>query len=70
LVLIPTPSLQLHGTPRSEPDRTARTDGRTSRSRHVPAHDGRARQIMDIFEGTEQIQQLVIARAVSGLRIE
>jgi hypothetical protein len=24
----------------------------------------------DIFEGTEQIQQLVIARAISGLRIE
>jgi acyl-CoA dehydrogenase len=27
-------------------------------------------KIMDIFEGTEQIQQLVIARAISGLRIE
>ena len=27
-------------------------------------------KIMDIFEGTEQIQQLVIARALSGLRIE
>jgi alkylation response protein AidB-like acyl-CoA dehydrogenase len=25
---------------------------------------------MDIFEGTEQIQQLVIARAISGIRIE
>ncbi len=24
----------------------------------------------DIFEGTEQIQQLVIARALSGMRIE
>jgi len=24
----------------------------------------------DIFEGTEQIQQLVIARAISGLRID
>jgi alkylation response protein AidB-like acyl-CoA dehydrogenase len=24
----------------------------------------------DIFEGTEQIQQLVIARAVTGLRVE
>jgi len=24
----------------------------------------------DIFEGTEQIQQLVIARAITGLRIE
>ena len=27
-------------------------------------------KIVDIFEGTEQIQQLVIARAISGLRIE
>ena len=27
-------------------------------------------KIHDIFEGTEQIQQLVIARAISGLRIE
>jgi len=28
------------------------------------------REPMDIFEGTEQIQQLVISRAISGLRIE
>ncbi|MGH9116764.1 MAG: acyl-CoA dehydrogenase family protein [Acidimicrobiales bacterium] len=27
-------------------------------------------KVYDIFEGTEQIQQLVIARAISGLRIE
>jgi acyl-CoA dehydrogenase len=27
-------------------------------------------KIMDIYEGTEQIQELVIARAISGLRIE
>jgi alkylation response protein AidB-like acyl-CoA dehydrogenase len=27
-------------------------------------------QTDDIFEGTEQIQQLVIARAISGRRIE
>ena len=27
-------------------------------------------KIFAIFEGTEQIQQLVIARAISGLRIE
>jgi hypothetical protein len=30
----------------------------------------RPQQTYDIFEGTEQIQQLVIARAISGLRIE
>jgi hypothetical protein len=28
------------------------------------------RWTLDIFEGTEQIQQLVVARAISGLRIE
>ncbi len=28
------------------------------------------KEIFDIFEGTEQIQQLDIARAISGLRIE
>jgi hypothetical protein len=33
-----------------------------------PAERGRA--TYDIFEGTEQIQQLVIARAISGIRIE
>ena len=27
-------------------------------------------QSFDIFEGTEQIQQLVISRAISGMRIE
>jgi len=26
--------------------------------------------IYDLFEGTEQIQQLVISRAISGMRIE
>jgi hypothetical protein len=30
----------------------------------------RGQQTHDIFEGTEQVQQLVIARAISGLRIE
>jgi hypothetical protein len=29
-----------------------------------------APKTFDIFEGTEQIQQLVISRAISGLRIE
>jgi hypothetical protein len=28
------------------------------------------RHLFDIFEGTEQIQQLVISRAITGLRIE
>jgi acyl-CoA dehydrogenase len=28
------------------------------------------RKFYDIFEGTEQIQQLVIARAISGMHIQ
>jgi hypothetical protein len=31
---------------------------------------GRIRHTYDIFEGTEQIQQLVISRAISGMRVE
>ena len=31
---------------------------------------GRFRETMDIFEGTEQIQQLVVYCTISGLRIE
>jgi hypothetical protein len=31
---------------------------------------GRRRETYDIVEGTEQIQQLVISRAIPGLRIE
>jgi hypothetical protein len=31
---------------------------------------GRFPKTYDIFEGTEQIRQLVVARALSGLRIE
>jgi alkylation response protein AidB-like acyl-CoA dehydrogenase len=39
----------------------------------VPPRSGpleQLREIYDIFEGTEQIQQLVIARAISGMRIQ
>jgi alkylation response protein AidB-like acyl-CoA dehydrogenase len=36
----------------------------------VSGPEERVQQTYDIFEGTEQIQQLVIARAISGLRIE
>jgi hypothetical protein len=32
--------------------------------------DGVSGKLMDIFKGTEQIQELVISRAISGLRIE
>jgi hypothetical protein len=37
--------------------------------RHL-AHKRPAKQIFDIFEGTEQIPQLVISRAITGLRVE
>jgi len=40
------------------------------RSRDMPRLSEQQRATMDIFEGTEQIQQLVISRAISGLRIE
>ncbi len=40
------------------------------RSRYVAERNGRLVSSYDIFEGTEQIQQLVIARAISGMRIE
>ena len=46
---------------------SGRTEPQVTDSRETA---GRDRQTMDIFEGTEQIQQLVIARAISGLRIE
>jgi hypothetical protein len=36
----------------------------------MPLRAGHQRATYDIFEGTEQIQQLVIARAISGMRIE
>jgi hypothetical protein len=38
--------------------------------RHIPAFAGPVEQTFDIFEGTEQIQQLVISRAITGLRVE
>jgi hypothetical protein len=37
---------------------------------HGVRHRRTLQQTYDIFEGTEQIQQLVIARAISGLWIE
>jgi hypothetical protein len=40
------------------------------RSRNSTRLGERRRSPDDIFEGTEQIQQLVIAMAISGLRIE
>ncbi len=37
---------------------------------HCRPRDGPPEMIYDIFEGTEQIQQLVNSRAISGMRIE
>jgi alkylation response protein AidB-like acyl-CoA dehydrogenase len=44
--------------------------GELAVQRHIPALAGLAEQTFDIFEGTEQIQQLVISRAITGLRVE
>ena len=46
------------------------SDGRKPSVCRVFGTAERVQQTYDIFEGTEQIQQLVIARAISGLRIE
>jgi alkylation response protein AidB-like acyl-CoA dehydrogenase len=44
--------------------------GRNGRSAHWLAAGGRSEQIFTIFEGTSEIQRLVISRNISGLRIE
>jgi hypothetical protein len=64
--LIPTFSLLLRET-RWNPAEAVdeKPDGGAVHGR--AGHPGRN---YDIFEGTEQIQQLVISRAISGLRIE
>jgi len=67
---IPTPSLQLHETGWIWVDGAARRTGKTAGQRHYLVRAGFRRKLMDIFEGTEQIQELVISRAISGLRIE
>jgi hypothetical protein len=60
---------------RDEPGTTAETAGRRfHRSTGMNGTNGYVwtspDQTHDIFEGTEQIQQLVISRAISGMRIE
>jgi hypothetical protein len=45
----------------------AREIGTRGIRRHRPT---RPREIYDIFEGTAEIQQLVIARAISGIQIK
>ena len=56
-------------TRRDRPD-WQEPDGREAQRCWVSGTAERFQQTYDIFEGTEQIQQLVIARAISGLRIE
>src|SRR3954449_13102122 len=52
-------------------ERAIQIRGRYGYTRDYPVEPmHRDAKIYDIFEGTEQIQQLVIARAISGLRIE
>jgi hypothetical protein len=50
------------------PDRFDRTVDRSLGTRTSPG--GIDRSIDDICEATEQIQQFVIGRAISGLRVE
>jgi len=44
--------------------------GRNRRSASSLTRGGRAGQSFTIFEGTSEIQRLVISRNISGLRIE
>jgi hypothetical protein len=59
-------SLQLGETTRTR--WTSRIQNRTRLN--GPVLSGRTKTIHTIFEGTSEIQQLVISRAISGLRIE
>ena len=62
------PRNRWHGAHRRHPlDVVAKNTLLSDTQRHAAGHPGRTH---DIFEGTEQIQQLVISRAISGLRIE
>ena len=65
---------QAQGRPRSRCGSTERAIqilGGYGYTREYPVERWhRDAKIYTIFEGTEQIQQLVIARAISGLRIE
>ena len=47
-----------------------RTDGRSLPCLLEFGADEPLKHLYDILEGTEQIQQLVISRALSGMRIE
>jgi len=64
-------SLRNRGSQRSEADKLGQhfpmSAGINGTSKHLWSGPN---QTHDIFEGTEQIQQLVISRAISGLRIE
>ena len=48
----------------------SRRIGEAAGQRHNLAYAEHVGQTFDIFEGTEQIQQLVISRAITGLRVE
>ena len=65
---------QAQGRPQQPPGYTERAIqvlGGYGYTREYPVERWhRDAKIHDIFEGTEQIQQLVISRAISGLRIE
>jgi hypothetical protein len=63
-------SLQLPATSHHGPAPHGLPPGQLAGQRYKAVLHGYTTRTMDIFEGTEQIQQLVIARAISGIRIE
>jgi hypothetical protein len=51
-------------------EKSTRRAEREPQVRDATKRDEQLWATYDIFEGTEQIQQLVVARAISGMRIE
>jgi alkylation response protein AidB-like acyl-CoA dehydrogenase len=64
------PSLGTTITATNSVSRGGHGSGEQAVQRHCTPQAGHDLRTHDIFEGTEQIQQLVISRAISGMRVE
>jgi len=56
-------------TPRYRSVRPITSGGQSGSKRHAGHHAGRTDQTFTIFEGTSEIQRLIISRAISGVHI-
>jgi hypothetical protein len=57
-------------TPRYRSVRPITSGGQSGSKRHAGHHAGRTDQTFTIFEGTSEIQRLIIARAISGVHVK